>query len=169
MITISLALLEYFNININEFLTLLKVKKVSEGEILPYRVDKCDIDNMILKGFLEEKNENYILPKKTIKDLKLDTEQNDTIEVLEYFKNKTGKKIAIDSKSNKKYVKDRLDQGYSKEDLKKVIDNKYKEWNGTDMDRFIRIQTLFNETKFQKYISSIPSTDKKSFTNVRRI
>ena len=48
---------------------------------------------------------------------------------------------------------------YTKDDLKAVIDIKHKEWHDSpSMAKFVRIETLFNQTKFQKYIDEVESS-----------
>lgn len=42
---------------------------------------------------------------------------------------------------------------YSVSDIKSVIDYKSKEWMGTDMQKYLRPQTLFNKTKFEGYLN----------------
>ena len=46
----------------------------------------------------------------------------------------------------------RIKEGFTKEDFIKVIDNKVGEWLGTDMERFLRPETLFG-TKFEGYLN----------------
>ena len=86
-------------------------------------------------------------------------------EVIEYFKTITGKtKISNTSTSNRKFIKSRL-QEYKVQDLKDVIDLKYKEWrNDSVMRKYLRIETLFNDSKFQGYIGQLETNNSKSRT-----
>ena len=61
-----------------------------------------------------------------------------------------------------KFIRARLSEGYTVEDLKYVVDVKCKEWLGTTHEQYLRPETLFNATKFQTYINQeiIPSEDK---------
>src|SRR5699024_7404758 len=45
-------------------------------------------------------------------------------EIIEYLNEKTGKKISYRSNGNKKLIRARINEGYTVEDFKKVIDNK---------------------------------------------
>ena len=49
-------------------------------------------------------------------------------------------------------IKARFSEGFTVEDFYKVIDNKYKEWNGTDRAIYLRPETLFG-TKFESYLN----------------
>ena len=51
-----------------------------------------------------------------------------------------------------------LEQGFSLNDFKIVIDRKCAEWLGTEMARYLRPQTLFGP-KFESYLNA-PSTNK---------
>ncbi len=94
----------------------------------------------------------------------------EAIEILNYFNIKikskapTKRGFDIKSKSNLKFVNARLKSGYTKEDLTRVIDKKFKDWWGTSYQMFIRPETLFNETKFQGYINEVG--DSKNWSNI---
>lgn len=74
-------------------------------------------------------------------------------EVINYYKIKTDSpKVSNKTESNRKPIRGRLQEGYTVEDLKSVVDIKTKQWKGTSMDMYLRIETLFGQTKFQGYI-----------------
>lgn len=77
-------------------------------------------------------------------------------QVLNYFKNVTGKRISIKSDSNRRLIRARLKE-YSVNDLMQVIELKRGQWENTSMSKYIRIETLFNSTKFQSYIGELDS------------
>lgn len=170
MINIDLEKLGREGLNINEYLTIIKIKKINEGSNLNFYTDKKYLDSLIHSGFLSFKNDIYSLTSKSLKTFKFDKLEEQISEVLTYFKSITKKKIDINSPSNRKFVRDRINQGYNVKDLKNVIDSKYNEWKGdSEMKQYIRIQTLFNESKFQLYISSLSSAHKETFSSKRRI
>ena len=72
-------------------------------------------------------------------------------EILDYLNNKSSKHYTP-AAANSKFIRARLKDGYSPEDLKQVIDVMVSQWKGTDMDKYLRPETLFNATKFQTYI-----------------
>jgi uncharacterized phage protein (TIGR02220 family) len=51
-----------------------------------------------------------------------------------------------------KLVKERLKDGATLEDCLKVIETKNKEWKGTEFFKYMTVDTLFNKTKFEKYL-----------------
>ena len=56
--------------------------------------------------------------------------------------------------SNLKFIKARL-KDYTESDLKAVVDKKTAEWKGTQMQMYLRPETLFNATKFESYINGL--------------
>jgi len=74
-------------------------------------------------------------------------------EVINYYKQVTNSpKVSNKTEANRKPIRGRLSEGYTVEDLKSVIDVKSKQWKGTSMDMYLRIETLFSPSKFQSYI-----------------
>ena len=118
-----------------------------------------------------EKNPNN-LGKKSEKELK-NSEKNPTnnntiynynntnilnniySQVINYLNEKTertGKdRYNSTSTKTKTLIKARLKEKYELEDFKIVIDNKCKEWLGTDMEKYLRPETLFGN-KFESYL-----------------
>lgn len=58
---------------------------------------------------------------------------------------KTGEKL-------RDQIKARLNDGFSLDDFKQVHSKKYAEWNGTDMQKYLRPETLYG-TKFESYLN----------------
>lgn len=82
---------------------------------------------------------------------------NDNVNILYYLNEKVGTSFKpVDS--NLKFIRARLNSGYKEEDLKKVIDLKVAEWNGTDMQKYLRPETLFNATKFEGYLNGLKAS-----------
>jgi len=69
-------------------------------------------------------------------------------EVLAYWNSEYDRKIETISK-----IKDRIKQGATVEDCKRVINFKTKEWMGTRLEKFLQPATLFAPTKFEDYLS----------------
>ena len=90
---------------------------------------------------------NKILNNKDIKE----TKKENALKVLAYFNEKTGHNYR-DTAVNMKFLLARLED-YTIDDLISVIDKKYKEWKGTTMEKYLRIETLFNATKFESYVN----------------
>lgn len=47
----------------------------------------------------------------------------------------------------------RLDEGFTVDDLKSVVDKKYTEWKGTPRQNYVRPETLFSDAHFQSYLN----------------
>ena len=75
--------------------------------------------------------------------------------VIDYLNEKTertGKeKYSSTSTKTQKLIRARLREKYELEDFKTVIDKKCKEWLGTDMEKYLRPETLFGN-KFESYL-----------------
>ena len=84
--------------------------------------------------------------------------------VIDYLNKKTertGKeKYSSTSTKTQKLIKARLREKYELEDFKIVIDKKCKEWLGTDMEKYLRPETLFGN-KFESYLKQKTTTTKK--------
>ena len=73
-------------------------------------------------------------------------------EVVNYLNEKAGTKYKSNSKNTTKHIKARLNDGYTLEDFKTVIDKKCSEWLNTDMEKYLCPDTLFG-SKFEKYLN----------------
>ena len=92
-------------------------------------------------------------PKKTkkAKKTKADTQAG---EVIDYLNTKTGSSYRATTEANIKPIKARLNDGYSVEDCKKVIDIKSGQWlDNPDMVKYLRPATLFSPSKFEGYLN----------------
>lgn len=73
-------------------------------------------------------------------------------DVINYLNQQTGKHYKSTTKKNQTVIRARTDEGFTLDDFKKVIDNKVSEWKGTDMEKYLRPETLFG-TKFEGYLN----------------
>lgn len=130
----------------------------------------CGLEHL---GFIKiiDLKSREVEPREKLIQLFAKSEKNtEAIEILNHLnqkiKSKSSSKRGFDVKSpsNLKFVNARLKSGYSKDDLIKVIDKKFKDWWGTNMQSYLRPETLFNETKFQSYINEIG--DSKNWSNI---
>lgn len=78
---------------------------------------------------------------------------NETIkEVVQYLNEKTGCRYKPSSKATRAHIHARLMDGFTVDDFSTVIDKKTAEWKGTELERFLRPETLFG-TKFESYLN----------------
>ena len=73
-------------------------------------------------------------------------------EVVNHLNEKAGTKYKSSSKNTTKHIKARINDGYTLEDFKTVIDKKCSEWLNTDMEKYLCPDTLFG-SKFEKYLN----------------
>lgn len=92
--------------------------------------------------------------KNTDTDTDTDTNKDIYINILCYLNEKAETKFK-NIESNLKFIRARMQSGYTESDLKSVIDSKVKEWKGTDMQKYLRPETLFNATKFESYVNGL--------------
>ena len=97
-----------------------------------------------------------------------DTTDTDTIsktetitEIITYLNNKLGTRYRAGNKVTQKHINARLSEKYTIDDFKTVIDKKYAEWKGTDMEKYLRPETLFG-SKFEGYLNSNVKPNKQS-------
>ena len=74
--------------------------------------------------------------------------------VVDYLNKKTGKKFRKTSAKTKSLVNARLNEGFDEEDFYRVIDIKSKQWLHTDMEKYLRPETLFSN-KFEGYLNEV--------------
>ena len=98
----------------------------------------------------EPRTEQPKKPKKA-KETKADT---DATEVIDYLNTKTGSSYRATTEANIKPIRARLNDGFTVEDCKKVIDTKSGQWlNNPDMVKYLRPATLFSPSKFEGYLN----------------
>ena len=73
-------------------------------------------------------------------------------EITEYLNNRAGTNYRHTTNKTKDLIKARFNEGFTLEDFKTVIDKKCVEWINTDMQKYLRPETLFG-TKFESYLN----------------
>ena len=95
--------------------------------------------------------------KEEDKDIEKDKDNNilsvPYSEIIDYLNKKAGKRYKSTIQKTQSLIKARMNEGFSVDDFKTVIDKKCAEWAGTDMDKYLRPETLFG-TKFESYLNS---------------
>lgn len=104
-------------------------------------------------AYTKEINKEINKENKDILSSKLDTVKS----VVDYLNEKCGTKYKNSSAETQRLIVARLNQGFSLEDFKQVIDNKVADWgNDSQMSKFLRPQTLFSN-KFESYLNQSSS------------
>jgi uncharacterized phage protein (TIGR02220 family) len=92
---------------------------------------------------------------KNDKNDKKDIYSAEAQQIIDYLNQKAGTTYRYTSEKNKTLIKARMDEHFTVEDFKKVIDIKVAEWKETDMAQYLRPITLFG-TKFESYLNQKP-------------
>lgn len=80
--------------------------------------------------------------------------------VISRLNEKAGTSYRASSKATQGHINARLAEGYTAEDFFTVIDKKCAEWRGTEMEKYLRPETLFGG-KFENYLNA-PATRKQT-------
>ncbi|MFP7255936.1 conserved phage C-terminal domain-containing protein [Terribacillus saccharophilus] len=97
---------------------------------------------------------------KEIKNLKNEKKKH-YADVIFYLNKKSGKDFSPETADTQKFIDDRLSEGRTIEDFKKVIDNKCKQWLGNDNEIYLRPKTLFKGDNFEGYLNEGVRTKSK--------
>lgn len=73
-------------------------------------------------------------------------------EIIQYLNMRTGAKYKSSTSKTKQLINARVNEGFTVDDFKTVIDKKCVEWAGTEFEKFLRPNTLFG-TKFESYLN----------------
>lgn len=102
-------------------------------------------------------NKNYQSKELTSINSSANAEPDLCKDVIDYLNEKLGAKYKPNSAINKRLIDARAKEGYSLDDFKRVIDNKYATWAfDPKMRKYLRPQTLFG-TKFESYLNEKPA------------
>jgi uncharacterized phage protein (TIGR02220 family)/predicted phage replisome organizer len=85
------------------------------------------------------------------KDLEKDNKPYKVI--IDYLNEQIGTHYRPNNKTTQKHINARLSDGYTVDDFKTVIDKMCAKWKGTDMEQYLRPETLFG-TKFESYLNA---------------
>lgn len=98
-------------------------------------------------------------PQYNIKESNI-KESNIYKDIVEYLNTVVGSNYRYQSKATQRLINARLNDGFTVDDFKAVIDKKAKEWKGTEMAQYLRPETLFG-TKFESYLNA-PKASRKT-------
>ncbi len=92
---------------------------------------------------------------KNIKNIKNDKNERNIYcadEVIDHLNMRTGSSYRH-SDSARKHILGRLNEGFTVQDCKDVIDKKCVDWVGTEYEKFLVPDTLFRPSNFEKYLN----------------
>lgn len=73
--------------------------------------------------------------------------------IIDYLNEKAGTSYRHTSKDTQKHINARLNEGYTIDDFKQVIDNQCTKWMNTEWEQYLRPSTLFG-SKFENYLNA---------------
>lgn len=82
-------------------------------------------------------------------------------DIINYLNTKLNTKYKSNTKNTKEKINARLNEGFVLDDFIVVIDKKTNEWLGTDMEKYLRPETLFGN-KFESYLNQKDISDKQT-------
>lgn len=85
-------------------------------------------------------------------------------EIIDYLNQRTSQHYKYNSKNTKDHIKARLKEGFTVDDFKTVIDKMCVEWMNTDMQKYLRPETLFRPSKFESYLNREVKLTTKNIT-----
>lgn len=133
--------------------------KLFNGEIVKYGIDtvygkeKYGIDTNCIDTTDTVTDADSITD--TVSDSETETDKNrlaEIKEIVQYLNDRCGTRYRYQTKGTQVHISARLKEGYTVDDFKTVIDKKFMEWYGTDMEKFLRPETLF-AGKFESYLN----------------
>ena len=123
-------------------------KKTLQGVVKNFNGgSKKTLHNNIIYNIVDNIVDNNIVENAEKHDMKVITE------IVDYLNEKAHKNYKPSSKTTKRHINARLNEGYTLSDFKQVIDNRCATWLGTDMEQYLRPGTLFG-SKFEDYLNA---------------
>lgn len=128
--------------------------KIHAEQLLPFM-----LGNDCQKGDSSfAKTEELVPPNAPANNNKLNNNKNSNnkelyILIVSYLNAVAGTSYRPTSKATQSHINARLAEGYTVEDFYTVIDKKCAEWKGTDMEKYLRPETLFG-SKFENYLNA---------------
>ncbi len=126
------------------------------GKIKELQKDKPKIISKSYDNHMEIENEienEGVGEKKEKKSEKAKKATQEVFDVVEHLNIRSGRKFNPQRQQTANLVISRLKEGYTVEDLKKIIDCKVEKWgNDEKMRQFLRPETLFAPSKIDGYL-----------------
>ena len=108
----------------------------------------------------KDKEEGKDKDKEYIHDMRA----SEIAEIVDLLNDRAGTHYKPTTDATKRHINARLAEGYTVDDFRVVIDKKCAEWLGTDMEKFLRPETLFG-SKFESYLNAPAHTGGKGKSN----
>lgn len=130
---------------------------------------KCkEFKNYIFSVTNQIRNGNFDMPlvcpiQASVSDTDSDTDSVSITdvykEIIDYLNMVLGSNYKYTTKLTQDCIRARLNEKFTVDDFKTVIDKTYKAWHGTDMEQYIRPKTIFGN-KFEGYLNMTVSENR---------
>lgn len=128
-----------------------------------YPNTKDNTENQVFGSFADPEKDDpgasslKSIPKKEKKETGAQKKEKEVIsEVMDYLNEKIGRSLRKDSTAARQ-IWHRYKDGATVEEMKKVIDDKAKEWIDGEMKKYLHPSTLFLKRNYEKYVEQLPS------------
>lgn len=160
--------------------TLFQKRMKKDGILSDIRAEagKKGADRKNAKDFAKAKDEANELAKdeaNSENEIEYENEDENNIEIItdnelikgiiDYLNIKTNSHYKYSTEKTKKLIKARLNDNFTIDDFKTVIDKKTEEWLGTDFEKFLRPETLFGN-KFEGYLNQKTTPKKRTLKDI---
>lgn len=125
--------------------------KLSGVEYIVSETPMCE--NLILENLKQENLNLGNQPQLNTNKNKVSNEiKEDIIAVVDYLNEKANTSYRPTTKATASVIQARLKEGFTVKDFKTVVDKKVGQWKGTEMEQYLRPQTLFGN-KMESYLN----------------
>lgn len=87
-------------------------------------------------------------------------------EVINYLNLALKTKYRENSKESLNKIGALVEEGFTLEDFKTVINKKKKDWSGTPYEKYLRPSTLFRKSNFEEYLNQVETKKKTVYKSV---
>jgi uncharacterized phage protein (TIGR02220 family) len=153
---------QYLEGDSNQQVTTKKPYKVVNYEKYNQQDNQQEmLENQHLEGY----NNQQVTTKQPPSNQQLTTKEESNKDknvykyIVEYLNEKANKNFRPTTKKTQSLINARIREGFTLDDFKKVIDIKCSQWLDTEMEKYLRPETLFG-TKFESYLNEKSKVDK---------
>jgi uncharacterized phage protein (TIGR02220 family) len=86
--------------------------------------------------------------------------------IVNYLNEKAGTHYRASTKATARHIEARLKEGFTIQDCFSVIDKKVAEWKGSDMEKYLRPETLFG-SKFEGYLNARENVNRRGENGIK--
>lgn len=118
-------------------------------------INEIGVCQNLKEGYVKKLKENNTYINNTKNNNKYIVEQLDHVpykSIVDYMNDRYGTSYKHTTNKTKDLIKSRFNEGFTEEDFKTVIDKMGVEWMNTEMQKYLRPETLFG-TKFESYLN----------------